>query len=175
LEEPNVSQILADLLRDDERPPSLNYSAFDTGSALVGQLDRADTDLLLMESIRVLPGSLAESFLEGVFSQLPQDALPRLREPLFDSLKAAKEVTSAATVVSLIKRCQIPDLELVSRLLVQIELAPTERPQNIYSYALLCAITPEIKVAAAERIGRMLLKGFPLSDYSREILKSLIQ
>ena len=130
----NVEQIVQAVLQHDDEPPSDEYSPYDYGWAVGRTLSEGSAASLVAECLRVLPGSLASSFLDGV---LDSASIPNLEDVLFDVLPHAREVSSASPIVGyLLEKCKHDPVDLVTRLLSRIQQTSDEGAQNRLAYAL---------------------------------------
>ena len=130
----DVKQIVRNVLRDDADPPSADYSPYDYGSEVARDVSEESAPLLVGESIRVLPGSLAESFLNGV---LDHRSIASLGDILLEALPHGREIGSATAVVGfLLNRCHMTRLDLIVRLTGEIQRTPESHAQDLYAFAI---------------------------------------
>jgi hypothetical protein len=129
-----VEQIISNVLKNDADPPSDDYSAYDYGARATRGFDEMSASLLIIESFRRLPASLAESFIEGILDQIP---VLQLNDTLFSALPQVCDVTSAATIARLVaSRGRIPRLNILMRLFSGMRQTAHEHEQNAYAYAI---------------------------------------
>jgi hypothetical protein len=138
MNEMNVQRIIQNVMRDDENPPSTDYSILSYAAEVARDLDKGLLPALVTESFRQLPSSTAMSLLENVLNHV---SVPSLKDVLLDVLPQGREVTSAGNVVRLLaERCQMRRFELAMRLIEGIRLAVEPRAQNNYAYGIFSTL-----------------------------------
>jgi hypothetical protein len=173
----DVKQVVRNVLRDDGDPPSADYSPYDYGAEVAHKVNEESVPLLITESLQVLPGSLAESFLNGV---LDHHSIASLKDSLFEALPRGREIGSATAIVSfLLNRCHMTRLDLVSRLATEIQRTTEAHAQDLYAFAIWLVFgdqksPPQMnpKMEDDRLIQSTLAKvpTDPLTKYAREIL-----
>ena len=138
MSEMNVQQIIHNVLRNDENPPSADYSIYDYAAEVARDLDKGLLPALVTESIRQLPSATAMSLLENVLDYV---SVPSLKDVLLDVLPQCRDVTSAGNVVGLLaERCKMRRFELAMRLIAGIQQAADPCAQSNYAYALFSTL-----------------------------------
>jgi hypothetical protein len=176
---PEVDQIIRAVIRDDIEPPSNDYSVYDYGAEVARSLNQTSASSLIIESLRSLPASLAESFLEGVLDRV---SILNLQDILFVALPQVSEITSAATIVQfLIERSAMARPALAMRLLSDIQRTREPHVQNVYAYAILTTLGDRKPVDLTDPVVRQqdaqiqkALEAVPrdkLTDYARGLLE----
>lgn len=133
MSEIDIEQIVRNVLRDDGDPPSADYSPYDYGAEVAREVNEDSARLLVTESLRVLPGSLAESFLNGV---LDHHSITSLKDILLEALPHGREIGSATAVVGfLLNRCHMTRLDLVAWLASEIQRTAEPHAQDLYAFA----------------------------------------
>ena len=177
----DVNQIIETVIRNDQKPPSEEYSAYAFGAEVARQLDPNTATVLIVESFRSLPASLAASFLNGVLDHF---SMPGLTDALFAALPQAAEVSAGGTIVRfLVDRAGVPSLSLVTRLISDMQRATDPNVQNVTAFAIWKMLgdrhstisTPEteqdkiVDVLIDSVLNRVPQKG--LSEYTRSLLQ----
>lgn len=130
-----VTQIIQEVIRNDADPPSEDYSPYDFGFRAANGMDEEQVRLLINESVRCLPGALAESFLNGVFDQTGLNI--SLAGTLLDALPEGSEIGSSAAVVCLLReKFKMPRLDLFRRLVFELERTNKPHSQDLYAFAI---------------------------------------
>jgi len=130
-----IRQIISQVLRDDNNPPTADYSPYDYGLEVGQRLDERALADLVIECVRHLPSSLAESFLNGA---LEERSGILMKNALLKALPQGHETDSASAVLSLLReRSLITRLDLAMHILSEIRETKEAKAQDIYAFAML--------------------------------------
>jgi hypothetical protein len=168
----------------DISPPDSDYTPYRFGIEIAPQVDSGLVANVIRQCIEKLPGTLAESFLDGFLEMIDAS---NVDEILFDALRNSLEVGSGAAVVRLMRKfSSLTDEEIAVRIINQIASDNESAAQDRFAFALWSLICGEAYDVAAEstysvpvRVGwremTELLRKEGLSDYTRATLLECYQ
>lgn len=132
-----MTDLIKGLLAFDLEPPREDYSPLEFGERLGREMPADRARQLIAECWSSLPGSLAESFLEGFLETAIIDDLPSV---LLNCLSSTREVSSVCSIVSFLRnKLRMGSIEIIGYSVDQLGRTSDAEEQNRLAYAIQCA------------------------------------
>lgn len=175
----STAYIVDEILSYDGEPPHADYSPYEFGVQVGSQVASDVASDVVRSCFESLPGTLAESFLDGFLETAAIDSLDDL---LFDSIAKSREVGAGGAILRLLERFGgLADSQIAERIMDRVFDArqPSEQDRLCFAlWALLCGETYNVGSGRVFRnrgvrtVGRIpeILKTQRLTDYSRSAL-----
>jgi len=161
-----MTNLMEDLIAYDTTPPDEGYSPLEFGERVGRELPAELARQLVVQCWASLPGSLAESFLEGFFETANIANLPSV---LLDCLSSTREVSSVCSIVGFLRtECEMTSVEIIRYSADKLSGAMDGETQNRLAYTIQSV--GGCLGSEAERIAELLASG-RLTDYARSCLE----
>ena len=176
----SAQAVVENLLAFDANPPDVNYSPFDYGESVATNVCEPEAKQIVEQCLRLLPGTLATSFLEGFLGRYLPDSIDLI---LMHTIPEVQDLGSAGSIVELLRQsCGMEDQEIADRILDSMKDLNAGAAQDRLSFALwsvICGETYDVQNAVTRCNGDILVKNklssilenLSLTDYSRSTLK----
>lgn len=165
-----MKSLVADLLSFDSSPPDASYSHLEHGEKIGAQVTANEAREIVRVCWQALPGSLAESFLDGFLDTAKMECPVGV---FLECLDDSREVSSAPLIVGFLKgRFRLSTSEIIDHCLARLDLSGDAGAQDRLAYAILAAGT----LASDQRTRlSMFLQTRTVSEYAEECLREALR
>jgi len=165
-----MNRLITDLLSFDCSPPNASYSHLEHGEKIGSQVTADEAREIVRVCWQSLPGSLAESFLDGFLDTAKMDCPAGV---FLECLSDSREVSSAALIVGFLKgRFQLSTSEIIDYCVAQLVSSKEVGAQERLAYAILAAGT----LASHQKTQLItFLQKCTASEYAEECLREALR
>lgn len=165
-----MKSLVADLLSFDSSPPDASYSHLEHGERIGAQVTADEAREIVRVCWQSLPGSLAESFLDGFLDTAKMECPAGV---FLECLDDSREVSSAPLILGFLKgRFQLSTSEIIDHCLARLDSCEDSGAQDRLAYAILAAGT----LASHQRTHlSTFLQSKTVSDYAEECLREALR